>query len=135
MSLTARTWLLRANALFLVAASAGGLRTDILAVFYGTGSLHRVLVNAPHAGIGFIEAHGLAFILGVSLWLAPALRRWHLTAVAVHLLLGTSNLACWGMFVAADLLMLGYVTTSVHYSLVVLQLAAAATAGRAAAPA
>jgi hypothetical protein len=55
---------------------------------------------------------------------APA-RSWHLTAVAVEVLLGTSNLAFWPMFVAMDALAVGSVTTCLHWLFVALQLIAA----------
>ena len=56
----------------------------------------------------------MAFIIGILLWRAEPARLWHLTAAAVHLLLGTSNLVFWQIFVAADALWGGYVTTSLH---------------------
>ena len=59
------------------------------------------------------------------------MRSWHLTAAAVHLLLGTANLVFWDIFVAGDALIAGYVTTSLHWLFVGLQLFAATTAPRA----
>jgi hypothetical protein len=53
------------------------------------------VLGRPGGRIGFIEAHGLALIIGVPLWQAAPLRIWHLTAAAVHLLLGTANLVFW----------------------------------------
>jgi hypothetical protein len=85
----------------------------------------RALGNAPFTAIGFVEAHGLAFILGVLLWRAAPARSWHLTAAAVHVLLGTSNLVFWGIFTAADILAVGYITTTLHWAFVALQLGAA----------
>jgi hypothetical protein len=78
--------------------------------------------------VGTTEAHGLALILGVLLWRAAPLRSWHLTALAIHVLLGTSNLVFWQVFVAADFLAAGYITTSLHELFVVLQLFAPTTA-------
>lgn len=121
----ARRSLLRANALFLLLAGAGGLRSDILGIFFGQGPVGRIVAAAPHAGIGFVEAHGLAVILGVLLWRVAPERNWHLAAAAIHVLLGTANLAFWSFFVAADMLAMGYVTTSLHWLFVALQLAAA----------
>ncbi len=88
----------------------------------------RILSDAPHAAIGFVEAHGLALIIGVLLWRAPPQRVWHLTATAVHVLLGTANLAFWQLFVASDMLMVGYVTTVLHGLFAILQLVAAMSA-------
>ena len=48
--------------------------------------------------------------------------------MAIHVLLGTSNLVFWQLFVAADMLVVGYVTTALHGLFVVLQLLAAGTA-------
>jgi hypothetical protein len=64
-------------------------------------------------------------ILGFLLWRARPERAWHLTAAAIHILLGTANLVFWPLFVAADMLMVGYVTTSLHFTFVALQLGAA----------
>ena len=122
----ARRSLLRANALFLVLAGAGGLRSDILGIFFGQGPVGRSVAAAPHAGIGFVEAHGLAVILGVLLWRAAPERSWHLAAAAIHVLLGTANLVFWPFFLAADMLAMGYITTSLHWFFVALQLLAAA---------
>ena len=89
--------------------------------------------SLPVEGIGFIEAHGLALILGITLWRASATRSWHLTAAATHLLLGAANLAFWNIFVEADMLALGYLSTVLHGVFVALQLTAA-VAARAASP-
>ena len=125
MTPAARAWILRANALFLLIAGAGGLWTDVAGSFFGTGVEVAILKDAPGAGIGFIKAHGLALILGALLWRAEPLRSWHLAAAAVHALLGSANLAFWDFFVVADVLVVGYVTTALHGLFVALQLTAA----------
>ena len=132
MSPVNRRLILRANAVFLLAASAGGMYTDILGAFFKRGHVAPVLANAPHAAIGFVEAHGLAFIIGVLLWRAEPLRSWHLAAAAVHALLGTANLMFWQIFVAADMLPVGYVTTALHGTFFVLQSLAAISIARSA---
>lgn len=124
-----RTVILRANAIFLLAASTGGFLTDIAGAFFARGPFSPIVASAPHAAIGFVEAHGLAFIIGVLLWRAPPLRTWHLAALAVHVLLGASNLAFWQIFVMADMLVAGYVTTALHGLFAVLQCLAAISAG------
>lgn len=126
MTMKSRTLILRVNAIFLVAASTGGLFMDVSGIFFGRGPQSGILSAAPHAGIGFIEAHGLALILGVLLWRAVPVRRWHLTAVAIHILLGTANLVFWSVFVVSDMLAVGYGTTALHWTFVVLQALAAA---------
>ena len=120
--------LLRANALYLLVAAAGGFVTDVRGAFFGAGPVGAIVAAAPHAAIGFIEAHGLAFIIGVLLWRAEPARAWHLTAVAVHLLLGTANLVFWQIFIATDMLLMGYVTTGLHWAFAGLQLLAATAA-------
>jgi hypothetical protein len=129
MTTTIRQLILRANALYLLVAAAGGIWSDVLGIFFSRGPVSRIIAGAPHAGIGFIEAHGLALIIGVLLWRAAPVRAWHLTGAAVHVLLGISNLVFWQIFVAADMLLVGYVTTSLHGLFVVLQLLAARAAG------
>ena len=90
--------------MFLLVAAAGGFVSDVLGIFYAQGPVASVIASAPHAGIGLIEAHGLAFIIGMLLWRAEPVRAWHLTAAAVHILLGSANLVFWQVFVAGDML-------------------------------
>lgn len=120
-----RQLILRANAIYLLVAATGGLWTDLSGVFLGKGAFAPIVAAAPHAGIGFVEAHGLALIIGVLLWRAEPSRTWHLAAAAVHLLLGTANLVFWQIFVFAGVLVMGYATTALHGLFLVLQLAAA----------
>jgi hypothetical protein len=126
-----RTAILRANAIFLLIASTGGFVTDISGAFFARGPFSPIVASAPHTAIGFVEAHGLAFIIGVLLWRAQPLRLWHVTAMAVHILLGTSNLAFWQIFVASDMLVAGYVTTALHGLFAGLQGLVAFSAGNA----
>jgi len=60
---------------------------DIAGIYFNRGPESRLL-TAPYAGIGFLEAHGLAFIIGVLMWKAAPERSWHLTALAVQALPG-----------------------------------------------
>jgi hypothetical protein len=126
MTVKTRQLILRANAIFLIVAGASGMANDLRGAFAASGPLSRVLAGAPHTAIGFVEAHGLALIFGVLLWRAAPARGWHLTAVAIHVLLGTANLVFWGIFTAADLLAMCYITTILHWLFVVLQLRAGA---------
>jgi hypothetical protein len=131
MHTRSRLLILRADALFLIIASIGGAMTDVAGSLFGSGPEVAILSAAPAAGIGFLEAHGLALILGILFWRATPAREWHLTAAAVHALLGSANLAFWQFFVITDLLAVGYVTTALHGLFVVLQLwAAFAVSGR-----
>jgi hypothetical protein len=105
---------------------------DVLGIFFDRGP-QRIISIAPHTGVGFIEAHGLALIFGVLLWRAAPVREWRLAAAAVHALLGAANLVFWQFFIAADMLAAGYITTSLHWLFVALQLFAATAAPRASA--
>ena len=125
MTTTVRQMILRAEALYIGVAGFAGVIFDIRGVFYGLGPQGRALAAAPHAGIGFVEAHGLAVILAVVLWRSKPERAAHLTALAVVALLGTANLAFWQTFIAMDALVMGYVTTALHWTFVALNLAAA----------
>ena len=129
MPFSVRQFVLRLNGLYLgVAAVAGLLFLDLRGILTGLGPEGRLLSEAPDAALGFVEAHGLALILGVVLWRAPATTSWHLTGAAVSGLLGISNLLFWGIFAANDAVVMGYVTTALHCGVALAQLGAA-TAG------
>ncbi|MDM0002640.1 hypothetical protein QTI24_28845 [Variovorax sp. J22P240] len=116
-----RRHVLRADAIFLGVASVSGLLADLIGVTVGLGPQGAFLSATPSAAVGFIEAHGLALILGMLFWHAAPARSWHLAAAAVHLLLGAVNLAFWRFFIVADMLAVGYVTTLLHILFVLLQ--------------
>jgi hypothetical protein len=120
--MTMRQLLLRANALYIGVASVSAFLFDLAGIFLRVGPQSRILASAPHSGIGFLEAHGLAFIVSVLLWRAAPARVWHLTALAMEVLLGTANIVLWQIFIAADALALGYVTTAAHWIFAMLQL-------------
>jgi len=121
MNASIRQLVQRGDAWFLLVASGLGFANDIRGVFFGAGPVGKVVQMAPHSGIGFIEAHGLAFILGALLYCNAPSRAWHATGAGIHFLLGASNLACWPLFAAADMLVVGYVTTALHGVFFVLQ--------------
>ena len=121
MSARLRLLLVRGNAAYIGFFAFFGLIFDIRGVLYGLGPQGQILANAPLAGIGFIEAHGLALILSVVLWRSTAVRGIHAVGVAMGLLLGVSNLAFWELFVSTDQIALGYVSTGLHLSFAVLQ--------------
>jgi hypothetical protein len=127
---THRRFVLRANAAYLgVAAIAALLFMDLPGILFGRGPAGTILNAAPYAGVGMVEAHSLAFILAVLLWRAAPSRAWHLTALSVSLPLGIANLAFWQIFVATDALAMGYVTTTLHWTFVALQLLAIRSTG------
>jgi hypothetical protein len=49
--------------------------------------------------------------------------------MAMEVLLGTANLVFWEMFVASDALLVGYVTTALHWTFVLTQFIAATSLG------
>lgn len=116
--------LIRFNAGFLILASAGGLATDIAGSLFGRGAEAVLLADAPGVGIGFIEAHGLALIIGLTMSRIAYSVNWHAFLAAVHALLGTANLLFWQFFIASDVLIVGYATTAAHWLFVVAHLAA-----------
>ena len=85
MTIATRRIILRANAIFLLVAASSGMAADLAGAFFAIGPQRPILAAAPHAAIGFVEAHGFAFIIGILLWRAEPARLWHLTAAAVHL--------------------------------------------------
>ena len=68
MTTRTRLLLLHADALYLLVAASSGLLNDILGIFFARGPVDTIIALAPQAAIGFVEAHGLAFIIGVLLW-------------------------------------------------------------------
>lgn len=132
MTNATRRLILRADSIFLLLFGGSGFLLDLRGYFTGVGAQARLTANAPHTMVGFVEAHGLAVIIGVLLWRASAQpsRAWHFTGAAVHTLLGASNLIFWQIFVAADLLKMGYVSTGFHILFVLLHLWAAVAAPR-----
>ncbi|AXR59480.1 hypothetical protein [Leptospira mayottensis] len=125
MSLSARKLLLQINGIALIIASTVAFfALDILGIFFGKGPARFIFEGQEFVGIGFFEAHGLAFILGVLLFRAEPRRSWHIVAVAIHVLLGTANILMWGIFIAVNSLLMGYGTTAMHWIFVFFQLLA-----------
>ena len=135
MSKQGKAWILRANAVYLMIAGGLSLVMDFCGVFLGKGPSAYLMSRIGNAAIGFVEAHALALILGVVLWNVPVKRSSHLLAMAVVALLGTCNLVFWGLFAEARAVTMGYVTTSGHWSFVLLQLFVADLIERTNAPA
>ena len=97
---------------------------DIPGIYLGRGPESHIL-SAPYAGIGFLEAHGLAFIIGALLWRAGTERLWHITGLSAQALLGICNLLFRKIFAAPGSMAAGYVFTSLHWLFVILQFACA----------
>lgn len=121
MTHTMRTLILRTDAILLALFGLFGLVMDLLGYFAGLGAWKVVFLHNPLA-VGAVEAHGLALIVAVLLIRhAPANDTviWHLTALAVHLLLGLCNLLFWQVFINVGLLPLGIVATLYHFIFVI----------------
>jgi hypothetical protein len=116
----ARRRLLMANGGFLVVVGGIQVVFELLAYYAGTGPYGYIFEESPYA-IGWVEAHGLAVIIGALLLTVAArdLRRfWHVLAAAVHTLLGTANLVFWESFVVFGMVPMGIAATVVHFVLV-----------------
>jgi hypothetical protein len=113
-----RQLVLRGNGLFLVVFGTLGLTLlDIPGIWFTTGPGASILNGAHDAGVGFVEAHGLAIITGAMfLWASrtPPGTAWHAVAGAVHALLGTANLLFWHSFTVGNVLWVGYLSTAAH---------------------
>lgn len=97
----------------------GGVQVvfELLAYYAGVGPYGYVFEESPYT-IGWVEAHGLAFIIGVLLLTVAARdgrRFWHGLAAAVHTLLGTANLVFWDSFVVFGMVPMGIAATVVHF--------------------
>ena len=99
------------DALYLVAASVAGFAANVFGAGFG--------------GVGFGEAHEVALVAGLLLWQATSRRCWHLSAAAVHALLGAANLAHWDTLAAGNEA-IAIATTAAHAGFVALQLREAA---------
>ena len=90
---------------------------------YNTSSAS--IFAGSHFTIGFLEAHGLAFLIGVLLIFVAAAdpkRFWHIFAACVHVLLGGANLLFWSSFVYWGLVPMGTIATAFHGLFLVAQL-------------
>jgi hypothetical protein len=114
MSPLHRRSILAADGAFLALVGSVAMAADAAGHFLGVGPLARML-ESPHS-IGGFEAHGLAVLMGLLL-LRGACRPaplWHALGVAVHVLLGGSNLLFWPSFAYLDAVAVGVATTLAH---------------------
>jgi hypothetical protein len=123
--------LLRANAVYLGIGALNGLFVmDIPGIFFQRGPATILLGPSTDAGIGLIEAHGLALLMSIAFWHAPPVRFWHLLAGTTGALLGISNIVFWQGFIKAGIVPTGYVATAFHLTFAILQIGAAVRAQR-----
>jgi hypothetical protein len=140
MDVTTRQLILKANGIILgLFGAISFFMLDVRGVWFDSGPQTAVLRGMPAAGIGFLEAHGLAVILAIWFWRAGRAaypeRAWHFTAAAAHSLLAGCNITLWSIFIICNVLTLGYVSTAIHCAFAVLQLWAASSATKAVASA
>jgi hypothetical protein len=120
----ARGTLMRANGAFLALVGGVQMSFELLSHFGGIGPLGRIFAGS-HYTIGFLEAHGLALLIGLLLIFVAAAdpkRFWHIFAASVHLLLGGANLLFWSSFVYWGLVPMGAIATVFHGLFLVAQL-------------
>jgi hypothetical protein len=98
-------------------ALTGGVQMvfELLSHFMGKGPYGRLFAHSPYT-IGFVEAHGLAFLIGLLLIRVAANPQphWPLFAIGVHLLLGGANLLFWDSFVQFGLVIPAVIATLLH---------------------
>ena len=107
---------LRVDGAFLALVGGTQVIFELLSHFFGVGPWGRIFAGS-HYTIGFLEAHGLAFLIGLLLIFVAAAepkRFWHGFAACVHVLLGGANLLFWSSFVAWGLVTMGAIATLFH---------------------
>ena len=115
---------MRANGAFLALVGGAQMIFELLSHFRGIGPLGRIFAGSSYT-IGFFEAHGLAFLIGlllIGLAASGQKRYWHIFATCVHLLLGGANLLFWSSFAAWGLVPMGAIATAFHGLFLVAQL-------------
>jgi hypothetical protein len=122
--LKARRILLRANGAFLALVGGAQMSFEFLSYYTGSGPLGRTFAGS-HYTIGWVEAHGLAFLIGIlllSLAASDPKRAWHGFAACVHVLLGGANLLFWQSFIFWERVPMGTAATAIHGLFLVAQL-------------
>ena len=116
--------LFRLNAGFLVLMGGVFGILDYIGFRSGNGPFGDMLKDNVLA-VGALEAHGLAFIFGLVLFVY-ALRTldtsWHFVAAGVHILLGGSNLIFWSHFQQLGIVNQEIAVTAIHGLFVVAHL-------------
>lgn len=115
-SARARRVTMSINGIFLALVGAVQVTFELVGYFAGAGPLGTVFRDSPYT-IGWVENHGFALLIG-TLFLAVAARDgrrfWHGFALAVHVLLGVSNVVFWSSFVTFDVVPMGVAATVAH---------------------
>jgi hypothetical protein len=105
---------------FLLLAGGAAMIVETVGYFLGVGPFAQTK-GSPYT-IGGFEAHGLAIIFAVLLIHGASLSDrslWHKVGLAVHMLLGGSNLLYWSSFLQLKVLPIGVITTVLHIVFVI----------------
>ena len=111
-----RRTVLNFNGGFLTLVGGAQIVFELLSHFIGIGPWGNIFAHSPYT-IGFVEAHGLALLIGLLLIRVAAPNpqpHWHLFAIGVHLLLGGANLLFWDSFVQFGLVAPAFIATVLH---------------------
>lgn len=109
--------ILKINGLFLMIMGTFGATMDLIGYFAGKGPFGKICFN-NNLTIGQFEAHCLAIILGIIIFLG---RRsinpifFHKAAIGIHFVLFVANLIWFSIFTQTNSLVLGYITTITHF--------------------
>jgi hypothetical protein len=115
-TLAFRKNLFRLNAGFLVLMGGVFSMMDYIGFRSGNGPFGDILKDNVLA-VGALEAHGLAFIFGLVLFiyaLQTTDASWHFVGAGVHILLGGSNLLFWNHFQELGIVNQEIVITAIH---------------------
>ena len=124
-SLKFRKTLFQINAGFLMLMGGVFSILDYIGYRTGAGPLGRML-HGNDLAVGMQEAHGLAFIFGLVLFIfavSNARPSWHLICAGIHILLGGSNILYWNGAVEYGIVGPEIVVTIIHGLFLALHLA------------
>jgi len=116
--------ILRIHGIFLFCLGITMALQTLLGFFKGIGVLKFVEGNAL-ISVGLFEAYLLAGFSGfifINLSGKNYKKEWHLMPVTVHLILFTTNLLFWKAYSLAEIVAIGYVSTTAHALLILLEI-------------
>jgi hypothetical protein len=119
-----RKLLFQVNAGFLMLMGGVFAVLDYVGYRTGEGPLGEML-HGNTLAVGMQEAHGLAFLFGLTLFffaILDARRSWHWICAGIHILLGGSNLLYWSGIVEYGVAGPEVVVTSIHGLFVLLHI-------------
>lgn len=114
---------LKTHGIILLCLGAIMTVQTLLGSFKGIGILAFTYGDALRS-VGLFEAYLLAgFCGGVFIALSGRhyVKQWHLLAALVHLILFTTNMLFWRAYALADIVLVGYVSTTAHAVFILLE--------------